>query len=246
MAGPNYICSRFPTSDQLICRIFSNVCSSQVLFTFAVGILLSTSCDVSDRIVFAQILLLCDVAMYVKLSAKSRCDVRNVSTRCECSNLVLETISNLSWLQLLLVCDNCRRILKSLFNTFFIQCCMSKNRLEGPQTCTKPALLHKMDKMMKKFSGPNHPMGRLNMIEEVAWAERRRNPVPIWDCDGCFRRFRGAPPKQPDPWEDELEEGVDAGDAGLVFKRCTGCDWTICDDCFHPENQGVYSIATAD
>ena len=97
--------------------------------------------------------------------------------------------------------------------------------------CVKPAMFHKVDKMMKKFSGPNTLMGRLNEIENAAWEERRRNPTPANKCDGCLRRFRGVPIDRDDPGEAE----VDAGD---VFKRCTDCDWTICEDCSEPENQG--------
>jgi hypothetical protein len=89
-----------------------------------------------------------------------------------------------------------------------------------------------MDRMLKKISGPNYPLGRIQMIEEAAWEERRRNPMPATECDGCFRRFRGTPIKNVD-FSDE-----DEGDAGEVFKRCTDCDYTICEDCFEPENQG--------
>jgi len=88
---------------------------------------------------------------------------------------------------------------------------------------------------MKKYSGPGTAMGRIHAIEQAAWEERRRNPTPATACDGCLRRFRGAPAE--DMFEDEDEE--DAGDAGDPFKRCVECDYTICEDCTHPEMQGI-------
>lgn len=89
---------------------------------------------------------------------------------------------------------------------------------------------------MKKFSGPGSTLGVVSRIEESAWAERRAHPTPVWACDGCFRRFRGAPPED-DPFKDE-----DARDAGERFKHCTSCDWTICEDCTKLENQGLVSF----
>jgi len=92
---------------------------------------------------------------------------------------------------------------------------------------------------MKKYSGPGTPMGRLNVIEQVVWEERRRNPSPVTACDGCFRRFHGAPAEE--KYDDE--DAGDAGDAGDPFKRCTECDYTICEDCTHPEMQGMFLIS---
>jgi hypothetical protein len=102
--------------------------------------------------------------------------------------------------------------------------------------------------MMKKHSGPGTVLGRMNAIEDVVWEERRRNPTPATQCDGCFRRFHGAPVEE-GGWEDDEDENEDdegededAGDAGDPFKRCTECDYTICEDCTHPEMQGAFLI----
>jgi len=103
--------------------------------------------------------------------------------------------------------------------------------------CIKPAIFHKLDRMMKKYSGPGYPMGSLNKLEAAAWEERRRNPRPSTKCDGCFGRFRGAPIDQDDLIDqDDDSQNEDVGD---VFKRCTGCDYTICEYCSEPENQGI-------
>lgn len=80
------------------------------------------------------------------------------------------------------------------------------------------------------YSGPGTAISRFSRIEELAWADRRANPQPVGACDGCFRRFRGFPSD-----DGEEEQIVDAGDA---FKHCTQCDWTVCEDCMHPRNQG--------
>lgn len=101
--------------------------------------------------------------------------------------------------------------------------------------CVKPAIFHKFDRLMKKYSGPNYPMGRLKMLEAAAWEERRRNPKPSTKCDGCFSRFRGVPI---DLEEDDY--GSPNEDVGDVFKRCTECDYTICEGCSKPENQGEF------
>jgi hypothetical protein len=92
---------------------------------------------------------------------------------------------------------------------------------------------------MKKYNGPNYPMGQLAEFENVIWEERRRNPTPATKCDACFRRFRGAPIEEDDY---DLDSGEVPEDAGDVFKRCTDCDFTICEDCFQPENQGEFWI----
>lgn len=105
--------------------------------------------------------------------------------------------------------------------------------------CTKPAILHKVDKMMKKYSGPGTAMGGINILEQLAWEERRRNPTPVGACDGCFRRFHGTPVEE--GFEDE-DEDEDHGDAGDPFKRCKECDYTICEACTHPEMQGMFLI----
>ncbi|KAJ7115990.1 hypothetical protein C8R44DRAFT_793821 [Mycena epipterygia] len=99
--------------------------------------------------------------------------------------------------------------------------------------CTKPALLHNLDRLMKKHSGPGSVMASLNAMQDAAWAERVRNPQPIPACDGCFRRFRGVPPRR------EEEEDENTPDAGPMFKHCTQCDWAICEDCTHPQGQGI-------
>ncbi|KAG1831418.1 hypothetical protein DFJ58DRAFT_848240 [Suillus subalutaceus] len=51
------------------------------------------------------------------------------------------------------------------------------------------------------------------------------------NATGCFGRFRGTPPDEND--EDDVE------DVGDSFKRCTTCDYTICEHCTHPDMQGV-------
>lgn len=96
--------------------------------------------------------------------------------------------------------------------------------------------------MVKKWSGPGSAMASLNMMESLAWEERRRNPTPVTKCDGCFRRFHGAPAE--DEFDDE-DDDEDAGDAGDPFKRCTECDYTICKDCTYPQNQGTFSYFMA-
>ena len=103
--------------------------------------------------------------------------------------------------------------------------------------CVKPPMLHKLDRMMKKYSGPNFPLGRIAELEKAAWEERRRNPTPIAKCDGCFRRFQGAPIEEDDYDLDSSELLKDAGD---IFKRCSECDYTICEGCSKPENQGEF------
>lgn len=89
--------------------------------------------------------------------------------------------------------------------------------------------------MMKKFGRPNYPMGQLKMLEDAVWEERRRNPAPSpAKCDGCLSRFRGTPIEEDDDF------GTPDEDVGEVFKRCRECDYTICEDCSKPENQGEF------
>lgn len=105
-------------------------------------------------------------------------------------------------------------------------------------------MLHTVDKMVKKYSGPGTPMGRLEFLEKVLWEERRRNPTPATACDGCLRRFRGAPRSaEEDAWsDDEDDEGGkgEVADAGDLFKRCTECDYTICESCADPGVQRMF------
>lgn len=105
--------------------------------------------------------------------------------------------------------------------------------------CAKPAILHKVDKSLRKYSAPGYTMHSLSRLEDLAWEERRRNPAPVPVCDGCSRRFRGVPVEEGFGYEDGDE---DDGDAGDRFKRCTECDYTICEDCTHPEGQGQFFI----
>ncbi|KAJ7779573.1 hypothetical protein B0H14DRAFT_2961987, partial [Mycena olivaceomarginata] len=112
--------------------------------------------------------------------------------------------------------------------------CQKKDWKEHKRSvCVKPALLHKFDKMVKKHSGPGSAMSTIESFERAAWAERVRNPQVISACDGCFRRFHGFPPRE------EEEEDENTPDAGAEFKHCKECDWTICEDCTHPQAQGV-------
>jgi len=80
-------------------------------------------------------------------------------------------------------------------------------------------------------------MGRLHDIEQVVWEERRQNEIPATACDGCFRRFHGAPAER--EFLDDEEEHVE--DVKL-FKRCTECEYTICEDCTRPEAQGTFLL----
>jgi len=90
---------------------------------------------------------------------------------------------------------------------------------------------------MKKYSGPNYQLGRLAELEKAAWEERRRDPTPPENCDGCLRRFQGAPIEEDDY---DFDSGELLEDAGDVSKRCTECDYMICEDCSKPENQGEF------
>lgn len=113
--------------------------------------------------------------------------------------------------------------------------CQKKDWKEHKRSvCVKPAFFHKFDKFMKKHSGPGSAMSTVESFERAAWAERVRNPQVIPGCDGCFRRFHGFPPRE------EEEEDENTPDAGAEFKHCKECDWTICEDCTHPQAQGMY------
>jgi len=71
-----------------------------------------------------------------------------------------------------------------------------------------------MERTLKKYSGPETPMGSLKEMEEVIWAERRRNPKPAVSCDSCFRRFRGAPIEDcRSAFDEDEEEGANEEDA---------------------------------
>ncbi|KAF8208274.1 hypothetical protein K438DRAFT_1813718 [Mycena galopus ATCC 62051] len=112
--------------------------------------------------------------------------------------------------------------------------CQKKDWKEHKRSvCTKPAIFHKLDKKLKQHSGPGSAMNTLQLWEQAAWAERVRNPQVVGACDGCFRRFRGFPPRE------EEEEDENTPDAGNEFKHCKECDWTICEDCTHPQAQGT-------
>lgn len=86
---------------------------------------------------------------------------------------------------------------------------------------------------MKKSSGPGTPWGNLNRMEDIAWEDRRLNPQPASLCDGCFTRFIGFPKKAHDDFEED-----DNRDPVAKYKHCNDCDWTICEACTRPENQG--------
>ncbi|KAF9523714.1 hypothetical protein CPB83DRAFT_862339 [Crepidotus variabilis] len=161
-------------------------------------------------------------------------------------------------------CENprqCSQCKQTIYCRLFRAECQKQDwKVHKRSTCTKPALLHKVDKMLKKHSGPNTPLGTMTKWEEIAWAQRRANPQPARECDGCFRRFKGFPPTQDDIQTEEmermmseisrekgeLEEGEDVSDgpleerhAGDPFKHCSDCDWTICEDCTQFESQGI-------
>ena len=98
--------------------------------------------------------------------------------------------------------------------------------------CVKPAVFHKLDRMMKKM---NSTMGLINHLEKTAWEERRRNPTPVSKVWWMFCRFKGAPIEEKEEDDDDDDEDKDFGD---VFKRCSDCDYTICEGCSKLENQG--------
>ncbi|KAJ3896561.1 hypothetical protein GG344DRAFT_61302 [Lentinula edodes] len=70
--------------------------------------------------------------------------------------------------------------------------------------CLKSPQVHQVEKMLKKISGPNDPMGRLFQMENLAWAARVRNPQPTRACDGCFRLWDES---RFDPYEDDEDTG---------------------------------------
>ena len=127
---------------------------------------------------------------------------------------------------------------KTTHLTYLSSACQKADWKEHKRSaCVKPPMFHKLDRMMKKYSGPNYPLGQLAVIEKVAWEERRRNPTPVKKCDSCFSRFQGAPIEEDDY---DFDSGELLKDAGAVSKRCTECDYTICEDCSKPENQGEF------
>ncbi|KAJ4480712.1 hypothetical protein C8J55DRAFT_71003 [Lentinula edodes] len=98
--------------------------------------------------------------------------------------------------------------------------------------CLKSPQVHQVEKMLKKLSGPNDPMGRLFQMENLAWAARVRDPQPTRACDGCFRLWDES---RFDPYEDDEDTGrCGSRDSG---KRCGDCDWTVCRDCLRLEFQ---------
>ncbi|KAJ6588417.1 hypothetical protein B0H19DRAFT_1099211 [Mycena capillaripes] len=162
--------------------------------------------------------------MIVKRSRKSHCAALNVKRQNKSKN---PSRPDLSW---------------SLWVVFVERSycsvdCQKKDWKEHKRSvCTKPAIFHKVDKLMKKQSIDSlagSPLASLQLFEDAAWAERVRNSQVIPACDGCFRRFRGFPPRE------EEEEDENTPDAGDEFKHCKKCDWTICKDCTHPQGQGM-------
>ncbi|GAW02343.1 hypothetical protein LENED_003993 [Lentinula edodes] len=89
---------------------------------------------------------------------------------------------------------------------------MPKNRLllivdwkqHKRSVCLKSPQVHQVEKMLKKISGPNDPMGRLFQMENLAWAARVRDPQPTRACDGCFRLWDES---RFDPYEDDEDTG---------------------------------------
>jgi hypothetical protein len=118
-----------------------------------------------------------------------------------------------------------------------VTCQKADWKVHKRSACLKPAEFHKLDKMWKRFTRPNTTMGRLGVIERAAWEARRLNPTPATKCDGCLLRFRGAPVE-----EDGFDYGEEKTETGDMFKRCTDCDFTICEDCSMPENQGEFQV----
>lgn len=105
--------------------------------------------------------------------------------------------------------------------------------------CLQTPEAHRIEKEMKKFTGPNTLMASMAKMEEAAWAERARNPEPTRACDGCFRRWEECPF---DPIVDDEETALDEHcGSRRDGKRCFKCDWTVCADCLRPENQGKLS-----
>ena len=167
--------------------------------------------------------------------------------RCLCSaptELCLIDISmSHNFKQILLVCSfsNCINQIDS--NIASSVACQKADWKEHKRSvCVKPAIFHKVDKMMKKLGGPNTPLGFVNKLENAAWEERRRNPAQITKCDSCLRRFRGTPVDEDDYDLDENE----TDDVGDIFKRCADCDFTICEDCSKTENQGDCQMTPSD
>ncbi|KAF5369808.1 hypothetical protein D9758_001350 [Tetrapyrgos nigripes] len=134
---------------------------------------------------------------------------------------------------------NAQNVTEPLWHTFSylnVECQTEDWKVHKRTVCVKGEIWNKTERTLRKISGPNNPMGRLQSMEDNAWAFRRQNPDPNPShCDGCFRRFRGHPPN-----EDDIDEtGKPYEDCGSVSdgKRCRNCDWVACRDCMRPENQ---------
>ena len=87
-----------------------------------------------------------------------------------------------------------------------VKCQKADSKEHKRSACLKPAIFHKMDKMLKKYGRPNSTMGHLEQMEkawEIVLGWTRLQPASAID----LRRFRGAPIE---------EDDEDAGD----FKRC--------------------------
>lgn len=177
--------------------------------------------------------------MFARKSPRKHFDAHNVKRRCEYQNNFVAFIPSkrrVCATQILLVCPEPWVLASKPFKNAILRAeCQKRDWKQHKRSvCTKPAIFHKMDKMMKQHSGPGSMMASLNAMQDAAWAERVRNPQPIPACDACFRRFRGVPPRR------EEEEDENTPDAGPMFKHCTQCDWTICEDCTHPQGQGTF------